>query len=407
MKATAGYVTYVVVMAPLLNSVSGIAIDLFAPSMPAIAREFGASTAQLQGSITLTLLAYAAGQLFFGLLADGKGRRVALLPGLLVFVLGSLLAMLAHGLALFLAGRMLQGFAVGACQVCARALLVDTVQGERFASAVVYLSLAWGLGPVLAPFIGGLVDQALGWRWNFALYAAYGATLLLLSLGLRESLAPAQRKSLGDSLRGYRLILGNARFLSATLVLGTSLSLFLVWNVIGPFVIEHALGRGAAFFGITALAAGSAYLAGTLLNRVLLARAGAPRLIGTGLACTAAGTLAMLALPRSLHVPTLLAGVLLVNFGQGLLFANVVAINMRLYPDRAGATASLLGCAMMLCAGVSTEVTGQLPLVANWVIAALFAALALLQGLGVRFVLRPALSHEVNDHDRTAVARRP
>ncbi|MFF7710820.1 MFS transporter [Pseudomonas sp. NPDC007930] len=405
MTATARYIGYVIVMAPLLNSVSGIAIDLFAPSMPAIARAFGASAGQLQASITYTLLAYAAGQLCFGLIADGRGRLAALYPGLALFVAGSLLAMLAQSLEAFVLGRLLQGFAVGACQVCARALLVDTVKGERFASAVVWLSLAWGLGPVLAPFIGGLIDQALGWRWNFALYAAYSGALLLLSLRLRESL-PA-RNSLGESLRGYRLILADRRFVCASLALGSSLSLFLVWSVIGPFVIEQRHGPAPALFGATALAAGTAYLAGTLLNRVLLARVPAHRRVIAGLALTALGTLAMAARPAGLHVPWLLAGVLVVNFGQGLLFANVVAITLRLHPTRAGTTASLLGCAMMLCAGIASHCASLLPLNANLVIAALFAVLAVLQAIGVGFVLRTSTVPEVNTHAHQAIARRP
>lgn len=200
MRPVRDYVAYVIIMAPLLNSVSGIAIDLFAPSMPAIAREFGVSDALMQGSISITLVAYAVGQLIFGLVADGRGRLVALLPGLGIFVGGSLLAMVAQNIETFLLARALQGFAVGACQVCARALLVDNVKGERFFVAIVYLSLAWGLGPVFAPFIGGLLEQYAGWRWNFALYAAYSALLLVLSLRLRESLAPSQRLGLAQSL---------------------------------------------------------------------------------------------------------------------------------------------------------------------------------------------------------------
>lgn len=402
MRAPRDYVAYVIVMAPLLNSVSGISIDLFAPSMPAIARAFSVSDGVLQASISLTLVAYALGQLFFGLLADGRGRLAALFPGLGLFVAGSLLAMVAQSIDTFLLARALQGFAVGACQVCARALLVDNVKGERFFVAVVYLSLAWGLGPVLAPFIGAVIEEYAGWRWNFALYASYSAALLLLSLRLRESLPDAARKTLRQSLGGYRIILGNGRFLSATLALGMSLALFLAWNIIGPFIAQMQQ-RSPTWFGTTALAAGLAYLVATLLNRALIKRCSANALISSGLVLAALGIVAMLLSPASIEVPLLLAGVLLSNFGQGLLFSNIVAFTMTLYPDRAGATASLLGCGMMICAGFSSALTGHLTMISNAQVALLFGVLLGLQALGVYFVLRPRRAREISEHERQAI----
>ncbi len=393
------YEGYVILLAPLLNSVSGIAIDLFAPSMPSIAREMQVSGAVMQTSISVTLIAYAFGQLVFGLIADGRGRLAALLPGLVVFIVGSLIAMFAQDITVFLIGRALQGFAVGACQVCARALLVDHVKGERFFVAVVYLSLAWGLGPVIAPFIGGLVEQYAGWRWNFALYAVYSAILLAMSLRLRESLLVERRKNLRQSLLGYRLILGNRQFLSATLALGASLSLFLIWNIIGPFIMQRTLHLSAGFFGATALAAGICYLVGTLLNRMLIKKMPVRALMLSGLVFSAAGLAALLATPNTLNLVALLAGVMLSNFGQGLLFSNVVAFTMKLYVDRAGATASLLGCGMMIFASVSSAATGQLSITSNLVVASLFAVLLVLQTLGVLQVLRPVTSLEVKRHE--------
>jgi MFS family permease len=393
------YENFVIVIAPLLNSVSGIAIDLYAPSMPSIGREFGVSAIVMQGSISITLIAYALGQLFFGLIADGRGRLPAILPGLGLFIAGSLVAMLAGDITQLLIGRAMQGFAIGACQVVARALLVDNIHGERFYVAVVYLSLAWGLGPVLAPFIGGLIEQYAGWRWNFALYAGYSALLLALSFRLQESLAPSRRKTLRQSLGGYVLILGNPRFLSATLALGCSLSVFLIWNIIGPFVIQDRLKQSPSYFGTTALLAGICYLAGTLLNRTLIRTVSGRALMLAGLAACVLGIFAMLCTPGSLVLPSLLAGVMLTNFGQGLLFSNVVALTMTLYPDRAGATASLLGCGMMICAGASSALVGHLPVGTNLSVSLPFAALLVLQSLGIWGALRSTALRKAVDHE--------
>jgi MFS family permease len=389
-KPLRDYEGYVILVAPLLNSVSGIAIDLFAPSMPAIARELHVSGGVMQSTISVTLVAYAVGQLVFA----------ALLPGLVLFIVGSVVAMLAQDITIFLIGRAMQGFSVGACQVSARALLVDNVKGERFFVAVVYLSLAWGLGPVIAPFVGGLVQQYAGWRWNFALYAFYSVALLAMSLRLRESLAQDRRKSLSQSLRGYRLILGNTRFLAATLALGASLSLFLIWNIIGPFIVQQVLHLSAAFFGATALAAGISYLVGTLLSRALIRKMPPRNVMLSGLVASACGLAVVISTPSDVNLVTLILGVILSNFGQGLLFSNVVAFTMKLYADRAGATASLLGCGMMIVASLSSAGTGQIAISSNLVVGFLFAILIVLQTLGVLHVLRPVTSLEVKHESR-------
>lgn len=220
-----------------------------------------------------------------------------------------------------------------------------------------------------------------------------------MSLRLRESLLVERRKNLRQSLLGYRLILGNRQFLSATLALGASLSLFLVWNIIGPFIVQRTLHQSAGFFGATALAAGICYLVGTLLNRMLIKRMPARTLMLSGLVFSAAGLAALLTTPSTLNLVTLLAGVMLSNFGQGLLFSNVVAFTMKLYVDRAGATASLLGCGMMIFASLSSAATGQLSITSNLVVASLFAVLLVLQTLGVLQVLRPVTSLEVKHHE--------
>ena len=86
------YENFIVFLAPLINSVGGIAIDLYAPSIPSIGRELDASPSLMQNTITITLLCYAIGQLFFGILADAKGRRPAVILGLGLFLGASVMA---------------------------------------------------------------------------------------------------------------------------------------------------------------------------------------------------------------------------------------------------------------------------------------------------------------------------
>ncbi|MBJ9973992.1 multidrug effflux MFS transporter [Pseudomonas sp. S75] len=378
------YENFIVFLAPLVNSLGGIAIDLYAPSLPSIGRELGAGPALMQNTITITLLCYAVGQLFFGIMADARGRRPAVLLGLGVFLAGSLLATVATSIEQLLMARALQGFAIGACQVVARAVLVDIVKGPRFYVAIIYLSLAFGLGPVIAPYVGGLIEVHLGWRYNFVLYAAYAVLVLAFVVaGLKESLPAEARRTAAQTFSGYRLILADKGFRAAVVVLGSSFSAFLLWNVFGPHIVQDLLGHDAHYFGSTALGVGCCYLAGTLSNRALIRKLSPDTLMWSGLALFLGGVLCIAAAPQALSLGQLLGGIMLIAFGQGFIFSNAMARSMALFPDRAGVAASLQGCLMLVFGSVASASVSGLGLESNLAIAGAFAVLMLLSLSGM------------------------
>lgn len=388
---SARYESFLIFLAPLINSVAGIAIDLYAPSLPAIGREFSVSAATMQNTISITLISYAIGQIFFGFLADAKGRRPSILLGLSVFVAGSLLAVVATSIETLMFARALQGFAIGACQVVARAVLVDTVKGDRFHVAIIYLSVAFGLGPVIAPFIGGHIEENLGWRWNFVLYAVYGLVVLTTAFfGLRETLASTARRSIGTTLKGYLSIIVHPRFLAAVTLLSASFTTFLIWNVIGPYILQVGLGHGPAFFGTTALMVGVAYLGATLINRAFVSTFdNRTRLVG-GLTLFLIGTGVTALGGASIQLPFILSGTIIVACAQGFIFSNAMAVSMSLFPDRAGAAASLQGCLMLIGGSIATVIISSLPLTSSLSISMMFAALMIVALVGYVGIRRTA-----------------
>ncbi|MEH2921659.1 multidrug effflux MFS transporter [Samsonia erythrinae] len=397
MEKNKRYENFIVFLAPLINSVGGIAIDLYAPSIPAIGRELAASPSLMQNTITITLIFYAVGQLFFGIIADARGRRLAIILGLFIFLAGSIMATLAWSIATLLIARALQGFAIGACQVVARALLIDNVKGPRFAVAIIYLSLAFGLGPVIAPYLGGLVEMYLGWRYNFVIYAVYGLIVLIFVIaGLKESLPPERRRRAIETISGYKAILADKRFCASVTIIGASFSTFLLWNVIGPYIVQERLGQSAQYFGTTALGVGLCYLSGTLLNRFLVRQVSSSMLMLIGFLLFALGTAAIAAHPHEITLPNVLAGIMLVAFGQGFIFSNAMAHSMSLFPDRAGVAASLQGCLMLAFGSIVSALASVLPLNTNLAISALFFTLFIVSLAGM-WLLHPAIDHAAMD----------
>lgn len=285
---------------------------------------------------------------------------------------------------MLLAARALQGFAIGACQVVARAVLVDTVKGPRFTVAIIYLSLAFGLGPVIAPYIGGAIEVHFGWRYNFVLYAVYGLVVLAFVMaGLKESLPVERRMSPFQTLAGYRAILISHNFRSSVIILGASFSAFLLWNVIGPYIVQDRLGHSAQYFGTTALGVGACYLTGTLINRCLLKFIATGALMWAGTALFVIGASVIASSANELRLPTALAGIMLIAFGQGFIFSNALARSMSLFPDRAGVAASLQGCLMLAFGSAACAIASSLPLPTNLAIAGLFFALFVVTLIGM------------------------
>ncbi|WP_010198051.1 multidrug effflux MFS transporter [Psychrobacter sp. PAMC 21119] len=373
MKKDIRYENFIIFLAPFINSLGGIAIDLYAPSLPSIGAEFSASPSMMQYTITITLVFYAIGQIFFGVMADAIGRKSAVVLGLSIFIGGSVLATTSSSIGMLLCARALQGFSIGACQVVARALLVDNIKGTRFVIAITYLSLAFGLGPVISPYIGGLIEDNFGWRYNFVLYAAYGIVILCLVLWkLKESLPTSERRKVTDIISGFKPILFDSCFMTAVLVLGSSFSAFLLWNVVGPYIIQNTLNQSAQYFGTTALFVGLAYLTGTLSNRFLISHFQSNKLMIFGGGVFLLGIVVIAMSPKEVSLIHLLGGIIIIAFSQGLIFSNALSVSMSLFKDRAGAAASLQGCLMIAFGAVVTGVVSSLNINTNTSIASVF-----------------------------------
>ena len=146
-----------------------VGVDLYLPSFGAMAVALDVAPKYIELSLSLFLLSMAMSQLFYGALSDALGRRRVILPAILLYAAGSAVCFFATGIAQLLAGRLLQGFAAGACVVIPRAVARDTCDGKRLAQVSVWLSVAWALVPMLAPVAGGYVQDYLGWQSNFLL----------------------------------------------------------------------------------------------------------------------------------------------------------------------------------------------------------------------------------------------
>ncbi len=158
------YLSLFVVIAAMLNFLAGINIDMYAPSMPALANYFHVTVSSVKTTIAISIFGWSAGCIVFGALIDSLGRKPIITFGLVFYAVVSILAIDSHSFIEFCFIRFTQGFLVSTVTIGCRALIIDKVIGSRYAIAMLYASLAYSCGAVFGPFLGGFLQYHFGWQ---------------------------------------------------------------------------------------------------------------------------------------------------------------------------------------------------------------------------------------------------
>ncbi|MCC6473741.1 MAG: MFS transporter, partial [Burkholderiales bacterium] len=215
-----------------LTLVGPLAIHLFLPAMPAVKLAFGISDAASGLMLSVTLFVVAFATLAYGSLSDRYGRRPLLLGGLAIFTLGSAISALAPSPELLLAGRAVQAVGAGCSGGLTRAIARDAYGTEGLVTVIAYLTMAYTLGPMIAPLAGGFLIDASGWRSVFWLAAVSGAMILVAAWRVLGETLPAEKRLAQQAgmLRDYARLFSSLRFNAYVLQSGFSSATFFVMS---------------------------------------------------------------------------------------------------------------------------------------------------------------------------------
>jgi MFS transporter, DHA1 family, multidrug resistance protein len=358
----------------LLTALGPLAVDMYLPSFPDIGRLLAASPATVQLTLSLYMVAYAAGQVIYGPLSDRYGRLPVMRAALLIYCVASLACALAPSIEMLLMARALQALGSSGAIVLARAIVRDLYSGARAGRELSLMGAIMALAPVFAPMIGGVLQSAFGWRSHFVLQIAFGlVAAFFVWRRLPETLkAPAPGPfSLRAILAGYAEISRNRAVLAYVGMLAVSFAGVFAWISGSSFVLQDIYGLSALSFGLAFAAASGGYLAGTALATRIVTHLGIDRTIGIGAVALAAGGLgAIAAVPLGGTSPIpLVAAMALYAAGMGLVQPQSMAGAMMPFPQRAGTASSLLGVSQMVCAAASGVIVGQLLGTSAWPVA--------------------------------------
>ena len=345
----------IVLVLSLLLGLQPVTTDLYLPALPAMTQGFGAAMSQAQLTLTALLLAFGLSQLVWGPLSDRFGRRPVLLVGMLLYVVASVGSTFSASMDQLIVWRALQGVAMGAGVMCARAIVRDLyapVDGARIMSKGLT-----GLGVIAcasAP-LGGLLAQSLGWRVALMALAVFGAgTLLVVALRFEETLAQKNPRALEPVtlLRTWWTILQNPTFWAFTLLATTSYGGLFTFLAASSFVFIQVLGLSQPAYGLAMFTMSLSYILGTFICRRLLPRFGVRKTVAFAGVCTlTAGTsMGLLALAGVQHVAAIMVPFYLFMLAHGVHQPCGQSGAVGPFPQAAGAASALSGFMMMIAA---------------------------------------------------------
>ncbi len=307
----------------LLMGLQPITTDLMLPALPALAADLHAGMARVQLTMSALILAFGLAQLIWGPVADRIGRRPVLLLGLALYTVASLGAALASDVMVVVAWRALQGAAMSAAVVCARAMVRDLYEPHEGVMVMARALTGLGLIAMASPLVAGLLVSAWGWRAAVWAMAVVGGGLgLFIALRLPET-APQRRPestSFGPVLQQLGRTLRHPGFQAWAVLVGCSYGGIFIFLAGSGFVLINVLGLSPAHAGAVMSATSVAYVAGTLLCRRWIPRHGMAGAVGRAAWITGAAGLALAAVAISdvRSVWALMGAVCLYSLGHGV-----------------------------------------------------------------------------------------
>lgn len=343
--------TSVVVLAPL-------AIDMYLASLPGIAAEFHAPAWTTMLTLTVYLLVLGVGQLIAGPLTDAYGRRRPLLIGLALFIVGSLAAALAPSMAALIAARTVQGAGGAITWVVANSTVRDRVEGDAATRVYAALMTVGMFAPIVAPTLGGVLDQYFGWRIVFVCLAVLGAATVAVALVYLPESLPVDRRApaaLGAALRTYGRLSVSRAFLTPMGALTAAIAFLFCYLGGCSYVYQNHFGIDQAGFGVVLGVTNLAALLGPLLANVLAGRIGSSRLAVTGAGVLTTGAaVGFVAALLGWPLAVLAVGMGTALLGLGLAEPALVGMCMGATDSNMGSAAAVLGAAQFLLAAVAT-----------------------------------------------------
>jgi Bcr/CflA subfamily drug resistance transporter len=344
----------------LFASVGTVSVDLYLPSLPAIANSLHTTISLTQLSVALFILGLSIARLTVATISDAVGRKMPIIISLVICLGGCFLCLCANNIQVLLLGRFLQGFGAGGSNILARIILRDCAEDTRLAEYNSYFSMVGVSLMAIAPLLGGYLQHYFGWRANFVVLLFYTVIALLCGIFfLPETnkyrnvgcLKPIVFKS------SVKALFVDKSFIIYALLLMFGYGSLLAWLTAGPIVLQKVMLLTPVGFGWCAAVVGFCYFIGAFINSKLVGKVGIQKMLQFGVTCFFISGIVMLITVLVFHRISTVAfvgPVMFAFFGVSMLIPNSYAAGLTPFAKTAGIAVAILGSIQILGGVISS-----------------------------------------------------
>jgi DHA1 family bicyclomycin/chloramphenicol resistance-like MFS transporter len=370
----------IAVLVAFMTMLAPFSIDTYLPSFPDIAAEFGATHVQMQQTMSLYLLAFAAMTLVYGPLADTFGRRIVMLGAIGLYGVASIGCALSGSIGELILFRVAQGLTASAGFVVGRAIVRDAFAGVRAQKVMSNIMLMFAVAPALAPIIGGYLHDAFGWRSVFWFLALLGGALwLLVYRRLPETLSPEHRQSIHPVAVGriYGRALSTGGFMVLVSMIALNFGGMFLYVAGAPVVVYEHLGMRADDFAVVFVPLVTGIMLGAFISGRLAGRTDMLRSVALGYGFMAMAVLFNLTQAHIFpgHPALVVAPITLYAFGNAVAVPSLSLLALEYFPHNRGMASAAQG---FVHTASNAAVAGALvPLVSHTIPGMAFGMMAL------------------------------
>ena len=332
------------ILAFAMIPMSGLATDIYLPSMPSMATELHQPESNIQLTLSIFLISYGITQFFAGSIVDSFGRYKISMASLALFIVSFLITATTQNIFVIYAMRVLQGILSGFAVVSKRAFFVDVYEGDERKHYLSIMTIVWSVGPIIAPFIGGYLQKIFGWQSNFYVLAGYSLVLLIFELIFSgETLKKRNPFNVEFLLKEYDSMFKAKDFFYGMVMCGLSYSMIMFFNLCGSFIIEHKMGYSEVVAGYVSLILGFAWMAGGFLGKALINKAFLPKIRNANFIQLLLIVLMFIASYFSNNIYSLVAFAFVIHLTAGFIFNNYFSYCIGRFPNSAGLAGGMTG----------------------------------------------------------------
>lgn len=266
-----------------ISALPPLAIDMYLPAIPGMAESLNTEISTIQNSLSIFLISFGFGMLFFGPLSDRYGRRPLAIFGLSGFAATSLVLALSPTSGIFLLFRFFQGLLGSAATIVIPAMIRDTF-GKDTAKGMSTVTMIMLTAPLVAPLLGSALLTFSTWRSIFLVLTLYSVVVLALTIWKLPETQPKNNDSKKTSfLRNYLFILSTPKIYPTLATFLMSSMAFFTYLTSAPFVYITWFGVSEITFGMLFTTTAASLILANFINVRHVSQQGSRRMMHLGM----------------------------------------------------------------------------------------------------------------------------